>query len=104
MSIKTLQHIALGFVFQIIAVPIFSQQIKGTVTDMNSVLLDYFNVEILNRTDSSTVKSGTFANGKFIFNNLARGKYLLKLSSLGYSTLIVETEINTQNTYIFRLK
>lgn len=74
------------------------------VTDTGSVPLDYFNVEILNKTDSSTVKGGTFVNGKFAFDNLENGKYFLKFSSLGYSNLIVETETNTENNYTFQLK
>jgi hypothetical protein len=99
-----LLYIVLIFVCQIFSIHAFSQQIKGMVTDIDFVPLEYFNVEILHKTDSSTIKGGTFANGKFVFDKLENGKYLLKLSSLGYSNLIVETETNTESNYTFQLE
>lgn len=96
--------LSLLFVCQTFSISAFAQQnIQGLVTDINSVPLEYFNVEILNVADSSAVKGGTFVRGEFTFNNLADGKYLLKLSSLGYSPLYAEIDTKSLKNITFQL-
>jgi hypothetical protein len=90
---------------QIFVVSAFAQQnIKGLVTDIHSVPLDYFTVEILNIVDSSVVKGGTFVNGEFAIDNLINGKYFLKLSSLGYLPLVAEIDTESLKKFSFQLK
>ncbi|MDR2465762.1 MAG: carboxypeptidase-like regulatory domain-containing protein [Prevotellaceae bacterium] len=90
---------------QIFFASAFAQHnVKGVVTDTNSVSIAYFNVEVLSIDDSSVVKGGTFVNGEFAFDNLAEDKYYLKISSLGYSPLITELDAKSLNKNTFQLK
>src|SRR6187399_3121421 len=61
--------------------------ISGKVTDDKNESLTGAVAELRNSKDSTLVKASVAdANGKFTFENIAEGKYFLKLSFLGFET------------------
>ncbi|GAB4464994.1 MAG: outer membrane beta-barrel family protein [Thermoflexibacter sp.] len=66
----------------------FAQSISGTVLDENAKPLPFANVLLLKSTDSSMVKGAVSdANtGKYSFEKIASGKYLVSVRVVGYQT------------------
>jgi hypothetical protein len=66
-----------------------SRKISGAVKDTKNEAIPGATVRLLSATDS-TLRSGeiTDANGKFQFNNLAAGSYLLGITALGQKPFI----------------
>lgn len=67
--------------------------IKGQLADEKGVVLEYANVLLLNPVDSTLIRGAvTDLEGKFIFEAIEKGNYLVSASSVGfnevYSTLI----------------
>lgn len=62
-------------------------QITGNITGSNEQPIPFVNVILLNSTDTSLV-TGTLTNemGHFLIENIKPGSYILRLSSVGYST------------------
>lgn len=71
-------------------------KIEGTVTDAaNNELIAYARVELL-RTSDSTLINATMTNteGRYVIENSPLGKYLLRISCLGYrKTVLPEFEL-----------
>jgi len=70
-------------------------QIKGNVVDENGISIDYFNAILLSPKDSTIVKGGAFADGKFDIQNSQ--DCILKITSLGYVDKYVDVKIEKQN-------
>ena len=66
-------------------------KIEGTVKDATqSEFIPYANVELLRSGDSTLVKTTvTNAEGHYVIENMAIGKYLLRISCLGYRKYII---------------
>ena len=66
------------------------QSIRGTLMDpIEGLVVKGATVQLLKPADSSIVKSTTSdSSGTFIFNNIEKGKYVLKSSSIGFETLL----------------
>lgn len=62
-----------------------AQNISGSVADSLAAPVPYITVALLNGVDSSIYKGTiTDGNGKFSFVNISKGKYLIKISGIGY--------------------
>lgn len=73
------------------AVPTVAQKfiVKGQLLDSGSVALPSATIMILQSKDSSFVNFGTSnAEGFFEIRNVAAGDYFLKVSYIGYQTLV----------------
>ncbi|MGQ9847629.1 MAG: TonB-dependent receptor, partial [Bacteroidales bacterium] len=75
-------------------------ELKGTVVDKNNKPLTGASVILY------PVKKGTTtdAKGDFSINNLSKGKYSIKISFVGYKTLIDTINLVGNRTYNFQLK
>ncbi len=73
-------------------------QITGKVTDNKGQTLPGAGIALLQPNDSVIV-FGTVSdeNGNFVFNMLPTGKFLLKISFLGYNDLYINKEITNQS-------
>jgi len=61
--------------------------IKGNVTDTLQAAVPYTPVGLLNSADSSVYKGAvTDEHGRYCFEKIPKGQYLLKVSAVGYST------------------
>ena len=73
--------------------------IKGRVLS-GKESIEYANI-LLQTEDSVFVTGGvTDQNGRFAFNNLEKGDYILKISSLGYSTYNIPVSLTNENTVL----
>lgn len=62
-------------------------QVKGTLADAAGKPFDLATVALFKASDTVLVKSDfTGADGKFSFQQLSTGKYIVKISAMGYST------------------
>ena len=67
--------------------PIFAQRITGTVADAKGQTLEAATITLFRSADSSKVRTTTSDKaGRFVFDRIPVGKYLLSVSSVGYST------------------
>lgn len=66
-------------------------KIEGTVKDAShSEFIPYANVELLRSSDSTLIKATvTNTEGHYVIENMAFGKYLLRISCLGYRKAII---------------
>jgi iron complex outermembrane receptor protein len=65
--------------------------IKGMVSDTLNAPISYSPVGLLNSKDSSIYKGAvTDQNGNYCFENIRKGKYLLKITAIGYITFYSE--------------
>jgi iron complex outermembrane receptor protein len=92
----------LTVVFSIITMCGFSQsegyKVKGKVSSISKLNIEAATVSILKSSDSSIVKTSlTDASGTFIFENLAKGNYLVSVSASGHVTSFSKTIIVDQN-------
>lgn len=70
---------------------IHAQSITGTVKDSENNNQSGSSVLLLNKQDSSVVKiNATNKEGKYLFENISEGSYLIKVSHVGYSTSFSE--------------
>src|SRR4051794_17493803 len=71
-----------------ISINVFAQSksaISGTVTAENGKSIASATVELLKAADSSLVKVGVSAdNGKYSFDNINNGQYLIAVSAVGH--------------------
>lgn len=81
------------FLFSKIAVA--QQELKGFVTDEKNEAVPYATVVLLKAQDSAFYK-GTFTeeNGEFIFSEVEKGKYLLKVTFVGFEDLSEPVEVD----------
>src|ERR1700741_5091374 len=72
-------------------------KISGTVIDGNVKTIESATIQLLRAKDSSVVKmSVADRSGKFEFDNIAEGKYLVAISAVGHTKGYSETiEITT---------
>ena len=89
----------LFFCFILISNSLFSQsRIHGNVFDENDEAVAFANVLTLNPVDSSLVKGMvTDIEGRYIFENLEPGNYLLNITMLGYASIYKPIEIKSEN-------
>lgn len=75
------------FIALLYFLPMVAQNsITGIVTDSARVPVPFAAVALLKTADSSIVKGSlTDANGKFVFDTLTAGHYLLKVADIGYA-------------------
>lgn len=80
----------LTIVFSTLSLVAFAQsngKITGTVTDGNTKFIESATVALLKSSDSSIVKSdASDKTGKFVFNNIANGKYFISVSAVAFQT------------------
>jgi len=63
--------------------------IKGQIVDDSGAALEYANVLLLNAADSSLYKGGlSEAEGKFVFERVEKGSYLISSSMVGFGEAI----------------
>lgn len=72
------------------------QTISGNVTDASNQPMEFANVLLLNAIDSSLVKGDlTGLGGKYTFQNIIEGNYIISASFLGYNTVYSDAyEVN----------
>ncbi len=64
----------------------FSQtMLKGRVVDNKNESVDYYLVKILSDPDSTVILTGSFITENFELEIAGKGKYILDVSSMGYS-------------------
>src|ERR1700712_5726467 len=89
-----------------LTVAIFAQSkpglITGSVADANAKIIEAANISLLKASDSSVVKTvASDKKGKFVFENLTNGRYLVSISAVGYqsnfSNIIAITPENTSS-------
>ncbi len=74
--------------------------IKGQLADEKGAVLEYANVLLLNPTDSTLIRGAvTDLDGKFIFEAVEKGGYLVSASSVGFNE-IYSSLINSNNDEI----
>lgn len=80
------------FLFFIIALKSFSQEIKGVVKDELGNTLSLINVQLINKQDNSLLEFvKTNARGEFVFKTLPKSNtYYLKFSHFKFENLILE--------------
>ena len=68
--------------------------IKGQVKDTGNLEIAYANLLLLKQQDS-TVVTGTSTNdhGRFTFENIAKGNYIIKSSFIGYKDQLTVVEV-----------
>lgn len=63
-----------------------AQEIRGNITDTQKKPVAGSTVALLKAKDSSTIKLSTSdKDGKFLFSNITEGRYLTKVSHIGYA-------------------
>src|ERR1051325_4666282 len=77
-------------------------RVSGTVIDGNTKTIESATITLLRAKDSSVAKmSVADKNGKFVFENVADGKYLVSITATGHQKGFSESfEINAVNTSI----
>ena len=71
--------------------------ISGSLTDMNNKFIEAASVSLLNSGDSSLIKSlVSNHDGKFRFENLIPGSYLLKITSVAFTDKTATVELKDQ--------
>ncbi|MDR1198858.1 MAG: carboxypeptidase-like regulatory domain-containing protein [Prevotellaceae bacterium] len=88
------------FLCFVISVP--AQTISGKVVDEDAVPLEFANVVLLQKTDSSFVAGTTTDSAGIFLFNLTVSNYILKISIIGYET--IEKPINQPDLGIITLK
>jgi iron complex outermembrane receptor protein len=79
--------------------------IRGTVEDGNSRILEAANVSLLKAKDSAVIKQmATDKKGKFGFENMLQGRYLVTVSAVGYKTTYSDIIIVTREYAAIDLK
>ncbi|HIB37273.1 outer membrane beta-barrel family protein [Mesonia sp.] len=83
----------------------FSQySVEGEVVNAKNEQLPYANVAFYKQADSTFVEGTiTEENGKFLFNDIFEGLYILEVSFIGYQTSKQNIKINT-NTKLAKIK
>lgn len=81
-----MKRLALGVVMMIMALPMLAQQaITGKVTDENKEAVPMATVKLM-KTDSTLVQGVlTAENGAFTMADVAAGKYIVKITSVGFN-------------------
>jgi outer membrane receptor protein involved in Fe transport len=66
-------------------------KIQGTVTDVNGKVVESATISLMRKADSAVVKYAIAdKNGRYEFENLTVGEYLLKVSAVGHTTFYTE--------------
>ena len=75
-----------------------SGYIKGKIKNNNNINLEFATVSLYDNKDNSLVE-GTITNskGKFLFTNIAEGKYRVSISFIGYKDTSVFINKTTKN-------
>jgi iron complex outermembrane recepter protein len=98
-NMKTLATL---FTFLLTIVAVHSQgiQLTGFVKDVNNVPVEYANAVLINAGDSSIVKGAlTDSDGKFSFENIGPGNYLVYAEQLGFTkTFTPAVTLNSTST------
>ncbi len=86
-------HSLFLFVFLCLCTPVFAKTgaggVSGKVVDEKSAALSYANVALLRANDSVMVKTElTNDNGEFQFSGITDGRYIVKVSLVGYDTYV----------------
>ncbi len=109
---KSLATVLIGLFFLLFASALMAQgqttrgTLSGEVIDAASEeRLQYVNVAILNPKDSSMVSGVTTdEKGKFLLKNIKPGKYIVKLSFVGYKDNIREFSVKAGNNHLGTIK
>jgi hypothetical protein len=110
---KKIQYNKLGIIFFFFLLLIqtnclsqINSGLRGEVFDVHNNPVDYFNVLLFSVSDSSFVQGGTFTNGYFEINNLKDQSYILKISSIQYTSrdTIINLNQNRLNVGRFYLE
>jgi iron complex outermembrane recepter protein len=73
-----------------------ADDVSGTITDQQNNSVQYANVVLLNATDSSLVKAAiTDESGKYIFEDIAPGNYILMAAQIGFDKYSKPVTINS---------
>ena len=67
---------------------LYSQTVEfsGIVKDEENKNIEYYTGELLSIKDSALIYGGNFIDGNFMFQKIAAGDYIFKISSLGYKS------------------
>ena len=103
---KTLKkHIKRLFLFTVLLAfsnEVFSQSVTGRVIDSDRLSLPFVNIMVINQKDSSFISGAvTDSLGCFVVKNAQSGDRLIKISSIGYKTIVLP--IKTDNLGIITL-
>mgnify|MGYP001165218278 FL=1 len=77
--------------------------IKGKIKNNNNISLEFATVSLYKNKDNSLVEvTITNSKGKFLFTNIAEGKYQIKISFIGYkdTSVFINKTINNINNNI----
>lgn len=88
MNLKPYRYIASALVLSFGGLMLHAYNIRGVVADENKEVLPSATVRLLAEKDSSYVNGvQTNANGVFNLQNVAKGKYIVDVSYVGYSNI-----------------
>ncbi|HEX3009909.1 MAG TPA: carboxypeptidase regulatory-like domain-containing protein [Bacteroidales bacterium] len=96
----------LAYILLVWSYPLSAQypgRISGSVAEAGSDnIVPFANIELIKSGDSALVKAAvTGDDGKYVLENIAAGKYMLRISCLGYKKEIVpEFEITPRKPQI----
>jgi iron complex outermembrane receptor protein len=81
--------IAVCLIFSGISFNVYSQttngKVFGTVIDGNAKVIESASINLLNARDSSVIKLGVAdKTGRFVFENIAEGRYFVSVSAVGH--------------------
>lgn len=77
------------------AFPAVAHDLKGTITDTNNNPLEYSNVTILSRTDSTLVAGSTADSLGCFSASLPTGKYIVRITCLGYKQAYIDVDLHS---------
>lgn len=79
----------------------FSQtMLKGRVVDNKNESVDYYLVKILSDPDSTVILTGSFITENFELEIAGKGKYILDVSSMGYSKQLYPFSVTEKDSIV----
>ncbi len=92
--------ITITLIFSFFSINAQNGIIKGQLADEKGTILEYANVLLLNSSDSTLIRGAvTDLDGKFIFEAVESGSYLVSASSVGFNE-VYSSLINSNNDEI----
>lgn len=87
--------VAIAIMFSIQICLAQQKSIKISVVDSSNVPLDYFNVLVLNPSDSAYITGEVFYNGNLNYNTNLNGKKVFQIKSLGYRDCFLDVDLDS---------
>lgn len=93
--------LSVNFLFLFVIFPVIAGTVMGRIVDDNDLALDYVNVMLVSKTDSSAVYGSiSDTDGRFSVTGVPAGRYTLKISFIGYQTVSRDIEVVSLDAYV----